>query len=337
MTFGSTRYLGNLNSGLRSFFHPVAFSSDIQDRPVRARLMGQDWVLYRFDGEIQAFLDRCPHRSAPLSVGSVFADGIECLYHGWRFSAEGRCTYIPALGDSQAIPKNASLTCAAKVEERYGLVFLAPDTPKVPLLEIAQDKDAQYERGELPMIVAGQHAGYLADNFLDMAHFPFVHSKTFGDALSVRVAPYNVQESDVGFSAFYSHKFLNREDPGVGIGKRNLEQRRDMTYNYAVPFSMSLELSFVETGGTMVIGFFISPVEECVSQLYTLIWRNDLGFGTLSMQEAIDFELEVLREDLWLQEKYNTPGFALDPRLEAHTAADRITLAMRRSLRRYID
>jgi vanillate O-demethylase monooxygenase subunit len=40
--------------------------------------------------------------------------------------------------------------------------------------------DPSFERSHLPMIETPANARLLADNFLDMAHFPFIHAGTFG-------------------------------------------------------------------------------------------------------------------------------------------------------------
>jgi phenylpropionate dioxygenase-like ring-hydroxylating dioxygenase large terminal subunit len=42
-----------------------------------------------------ALLDSCAHRGAPLSLGTVVAQGIRCNYHGVVFAASGVCAAIP--------------------------------------------------------------------------------------------------------------------------------------------------------------------------------------------------------------------------------------------------
>ena len=324
--------LGNTDERLRRYYHPVARSQDITCEPFKVKLLGQDWVVFRSDEKIRAYVDRCPHRNAPLSIGVWDDSAIQCAYHGWRFALDGNCNFIPAISPGGIIPKSAKLTQAAEIVERYGLVFLAPEPPLLALLDIPQDSDVKFCRAHLMPVDATQHAGYLADNFLDMGHFAFVHSATFGNELNAFVVPYELNVFDDGLDAVYEHTFLNREDPGVLRGERDLLQRRKMTYRYRVPFSMSLALSFVDVGNNTVIGFFILPVEEGLSRLFTVLWRDDMAADDPKMNEAIDFELKVLDEDLKIQQSYAMPGFALDPKLEVHTTADRITVAMRRVL-----
>ena len=151
-------------------------------------LLGEPWVLYRADGRIVAFADRCPHRRTPLSLGHCQAGVLRCAYHGWRFDAAGACVEIPALGPRAPLPPAARLSPPAGLVEAHGIVFLAPEDPIAPLGSIPEADDPSFEAGELPTIVARASAGLLADNFLDVAHFPFVHTGTFGATEEVEVA-----------------------------------------------------------------------------------------------------------------------------------------------------
>src|SRR5690348_382067 len=65
-------------------------------------LLGEPLLIGRdADGAVFAFRDVCPHRGIPLSCGRFDGREIECCYHGWRFSTDGRCTAIPSLVEGQ--------------------------------------------------------------------------------------------------------------------------------------------------------------------------------------------------------------------------------------------
>ena len=90
------RRLNNTHPALRSAWHPAARSSEIGEQPVRVEVLGKPYVVFRSsEGELVAFLDRCPHRLAPLSLGRPEDDVLRCAYHGWCFDASGRCVEIP--------------------------------------------------------------------------------------------------------------------------------------------------------------------------------------------------------------------------------------------------
>jgi vanillate O-demethylase monooxygenase subunit len=332
MVVAMARPLSNVDPALRRCWHPVARPAEVTEQPGRVLLLGQPWVLYRVGGELVAFADRCPHRHSPLSIGHCEEGVLRCAYHGWRFDGSGACIEIPALGPEAALPPAARLSPPAGLVEAHGMVFLAPEEPLAPLGRIAEAADPSFVAGELPTLEARASAGLLADNFLDVAHFPFVHAGTFGADEAAEVPRYEVGRDGWAFTMGYQHSFANREDPGVAAGTRPLVQTRRLAYRLDAPFHLQLRIDFVEAGGTNVIGFFIQPETATSCRLFTTLWRNDLGGDAARMDEAVDFEVAVLREDLVVQEAYDELVLPLSPTAEVHTRADRTTLELRRVL-----
>jgi phenylpropionate dioxygenase-like ring-hydroxylating dioxygenase large terminal subunit len=328
-----SRTLSNVDPVLRRCWHPVARPAEITEQPHRVLLLGQPWVLYRAEGRLVAFEDRCPHRRSPLSLGACDQGGVlQCAYHGWRFDPSGACVEIPALGPEATVPPAARLSAPAGLAEAHGIVFLAPDEPLAPLGVMPEADDPSFVAGELPTMTARASAGLLADNFLDVAHFPFVHAGTFGADEAAEVPQYSVARDDWSFTMSYEHSFANREDPGVASGLRPLVQTRRLAYRLSAPFHLRLRIDFVEAGGTNVIGFFIQPETAESCRLYTTLWRDDLEGDEVRLGEAIDFEVAVLREDLVIQEAFDELVLPLSPTAEVHTRADRTTLELRRVL-----
>ena len=329
--------LGNSHRALRQAWHSLCRSSDVVATPRTARLLGENWVTWRDPaGRAHVFLDRCPHRLAPLSLGTCEGAGVRCGYHGWLFDGDGVCVEIPALGDGAALPQRARLTEPAGVVESHGMLFVAPEAPLTPVPTIAAAIDPSFVVGDLPVIVTRGGAGLLADNFLDMAHFPFVHAKTFGADESREVPTYTVTREGYTFSAAFEHEFANREDPGVAQGRRSLLQRRRLTYRYTAPFHLELAIDFLDAGGSNVIGFFLTPEDEQTVRIYSSLWRNDLGGSSERMNEAVEFEVAVVEEDLALQSRYQSLGLPLDVTVEVHTRADRTTIELRRILSDFV-
>jgi phenylpropionate dioxygenase-like ring-hydroxylating dioxygenase large terminal subunit len=326
------RTLGNTDAALRRCWHPVARPAEVSEQPTRFMLLGQAWVLYRVGGEIVAFADRCPHRRCPLSLGRTESGVLQCAYHGWRFDGDGACLEIPALGPGATRPPAAHLSPPAGLVVSHGMVFLAPEEPLAPLGAIPEADDPSFVAGELPTMVARASAGLLADNFLDVAHFPYVHAGTFGADEAAEVPQYAVARDGWGFTMSYEHSFANREDPAVAAGTRPLVQHRRLAYRLDAPFHLRLRIDFVEAGGSNVIGFFIQPESADSCRLFTTLWRDDLAGDERRMTESIDFEVAVLREDLWVQEAYDELVLPLTATAEVHTRADRTTLELRRVL-----
>ncbi len=331
------QFLTNVDPRLRRAFHPVALSSEVAAAPLPVVLLGERWVLCRLGGVIAAFDDRCPHRGAPLSLGHIEGgDRLRCRYHGWCYGADGAVVEIPALGpEVRALPP-CRLTRPAAVVERYGIVWLAPEEPAAGVLDVPEADDPSYDVGFLPPQRAHVGAGLMIDNFLDMAHFPFVHGGTFGADSPEVIREYSAGRVEGGFEVVYDDTFSNREDPGVAAGIRPLLQQWRMTYVYRVPFSVRLRLDFLDAGGANVVAFFVQPetAEEC--RLYTLLYRDDTAGDAAAMAEAVAYQEAVMAEDLLVQERYEDNRLPLDLRREVHTRADRITLELRRLLRELV-
>ena len=78
--------LDNVHPALPRLLAPGVPSSAVaDDAVVPVRLLGEDWAVARIGGRLAAFVDRCPHRMAPLSAGTRVRRLLQCAYHGYRF------------------------------------------------------------------------------------------------------------------------------------------------------------------------------------------------------------------------------------------------------------
>ncbi len=319
-----------LRDAMLHAWHPIALGSEIGAQPTKAWLLDEPWVLWRdASGAILAFHDRCPHRLAPLSAGAVLESGeLQCGYHGWRFGTSGACTLIPALGGNAPIPGRARLHAAAAIAECAGVVWIAPCRPPNGPPEI-DSIGSDFLTGILDPVEADVDPGMMLDNFLDVAHFPFVHAETFGSQQSAAVDGYHIYRTKHGFVATTEHEFANHEDRGVAEGTRPLVQRRRMTYTYLPPYAATLRLDYLDAGGTNLIVFAVQPQCGRRCRIYTVLVRNDLDAAEL--REAVVFEQRVLEEDLVVQRRMSGP-LRLDLTAEVHTRADRLTIELRRTM-----
>ena len=165
---------------LRNQWYVAAMASEIGHKPLGRTICNEDIVLFRRgDGSIAVLEDRCPHRKAPLSLGQVIGDDIECPYHGVRVNGTGACTLIPS---QQNIPRGLK-TQAYPVIEAYNLVFVwmgeAAKADPALLPDWSPHTSPEWTT------VYGYHhvkANYLLviDNLLDLTHLAFVHKATLG-------------------------------------------------------------------------------------------------------------------------------------------------------------
>lgn len=325
--------IDNSTTALRQFWHPVTRSEHVADAPIQVELLGEHYVVVRLHQQLVAYADRCPHRGARLSNGSIVNGDLACPYHGWRFGSDGACHLIPALGVGAAVPKRACLQPLA-VQERYGLIWLAPEEPRAPIIDIAAWNDPTLDRVWLPEVDMRAGAAQFIDNFLDFAHFPFVHAGTFGNTESPLLDDYTVNRETHGLTVHYEHTIANHEDPLVATDEHPLIQPRTMHYQYALPFSALLRLELPTANMINAIAVFAQPVRVGFTRLYTVMLRNDCSTADLATA-AVDYELAVLAEDLSIIEQLS-PSFELDPIAQVHTRADRLTIEYRRLLREHL-
>lgn len=102
---------------------PVEFSRHVpQGQVVQSMLHGQELALWRsVAGTVQAWENRCPHRSVRLTLGFVADDQLVCRYHGWRYGSDGRCSGVPST--PTLAPPPAACVRAYMCREADGVVW----------------------------------------------------------------------------------------------------------------------------------------------------------------------------------------------------------------------
>lgn len=102
-------------------WYPICLSSAATSSFVRGFdfLDGRVIVFRDKEGKAHVMSAYCPHLGADLSVGDMVDGQVRCVFHHWRYGADGRCSGMPS---SDPIPPTARLfefpTC-----EKYGLVW----------------------------------------------------------------------------------------------------------------------------------------------------------------------------------------------------------------------
>jgi phenylpropionate dioxygenase-like ring-hydroxylating dioxygenase large terminal subunit len=227
------------------------------------------------------------------------------------------------------------------VRERWGLVWLAPEEPVTELFADPDADDAAYVGAWLPPARTPAAAGVVADNFLDVAHFPFVHAGTFGAAEETVVPRYEVTVEAHGCRSVQEQWFDNPQDPAVAAGVRPLRQRRRATYVHRAPFQLLLRLEELDAGAVKTILFFAQPESRSSTRIYTKMLLHGVGGvadpGPDVLAREVAFEEAVLAEDLALQRAMRVSGLPLRMRDELHVRADLLGVTLRRTLAGFLE
>ena len=166
----------NSNRYLRNAWYVAAWSSEVGRSLLERTILEQPVLLYRKEnGEVAAIGNACPHRRAPLSLGKLIGDVVQCPYHGLRFDSRGVCVLNP---HSDGMIPAKMLTPSYPLVERHGLVWLwfgdaeKADPATIPDFSCHLDPELAFVGGVIEM-----EANYqlIADNLLDLAHGEFVH------------------------------------------------------------------------------------------------------------------------------------------------------------------
>ncbi len=221
-----------------NFWYAALRSDQLGDQPVRVRMLGQNFVLFRDSGGARCLANVCVHRGGSLAGGKVKGDCIECPYHGWQFDGEGRCTRIPSIGAGARIPVRARVD-AYPVEERYGLVhvFLGdlPEGERPDIMPIPEYGQPGWH-AQLDEYLNTADYRRTIENGLDPAHNEFVHtthgfSGKEGDSRVPELA-IEEQEWGCGFMTTYYSPPLHDEKMKAAAGRTSNAEVTAGTYHH---------------------------------------------------------------------------------------------------------
>jgi vanillate O-demethylase monooxygenase subunit len=169
---------------LRDSWYQAAWSHELSnDKPVVRTILERTLLLFRDElGFPRAILDRCPHRFAPLSAGTVANGRVRCGYHGLAFDGHGRCVDNP-----HGAITSAMCVGSFRVVERYEAiwVWMGPSPAEEALLADLTfiDKTPKSARffGYLPTAANYQ---LITDNILDLSHADYLHPSSLGGIMT---------------------------------------------------------------------------------------------------------------------------------------------------------
>lgn len=152
--------------------------------------------------------------------------------------------------------------------------------------------DPEFQQIVCPTIDIGGFAGRQVEGFLDVAHFGFVHTETFGDRANTRVPSYVPETNDVGFTVDYWSSVANYPVGSMAKSPEGFEWLRH--FEVHLPFTASITVHFPDNGRLVVMNC-ASPVSSRMTRLFAPIARN---FDKHIPVEAVhEFNRQVFEED----------------------------------------
>jgi phenylpropionate dioxygenase-like ring-hydroxylating dioxygenase large terminal subunit len=311
------------------FWHPVCTAGEVgaataTGAPIGVTLLGRRLVVADLDGALVALDARCPHRSASLACGALDGAGLRCAYHGWRFDAAGRCVDIPSMPDGP-IPSRAAVG-AYEVQEAYGLVWVRLDgaaQTALPALPAWGDPAFRMIAGTPYTWPVG--APRRVENFVDLAHFAFVHDGSLGRRDDPVPPIPEVGRADGELRFRYDPPDIEVEDSAMYGSSR---------YRIPMPLTVSIEFRLA-TGANRFLWMTASPLDMGTCRAFWWHGRDDDLDG--DDEPYVAFQARVLAEDEPVVCSQDPAPLPLDPAEELSVRTDRVSIEYRRFLRDIAD
>jgi phenylpropionate dioxygenase-like ring-hydroxylating dioxygenase large terminal subunit len=307
-------------------WHPVENAQALRPGAIIAtRLLGTDLALWRAaDGRPRAWLDRCPHRGTRFSIGSIQNDQLVCGYHGWHFANDGHCSEIPAMPGF--VPPRSACATTYPVLESHGLVWVCLGSAKSgppPFPEAAAPGLRAVVCGPYEVAASGPR---IVENFLDMAHFAYVHRGILGDPARPEVKDYDVRPLEGGgVIATGCFAWQPRANSVIEGGS-------EVEYSYRVTRPLTAILTKVaqaQNNFREAITLHVQPLDEEASRAWIVLAMSDRGQSEESLRA---FQDTIFLQDRPILESQQPRRLPLRAGAEVAVACDRMSQAYRRYL-----
>jgi vanillate O-demethylase monooxygenase subunit len=237
-------------------WYMAGWSGDLAAGGFTREICGERLFVYRLaDGTPAALRDRCPHRFAPLSMGTRDGDLVVCPYHGLAFGPDGLCQRNPY---AQRIPAGAQVPAYA-VCEQDGILWLwrgqreEADLALIPSFPFVPDAEGWRTLTGYTLMQANYQYG--TDNLMDLSHIEFVHRGSFAGQGVIFAGQHGVEQSG---DTLHSNWWMPGIAPpsvaqGVFPADALVDHWLDMRWN--APASMRLNVGVCPHGAPRDAGF----------------------------------------------------------------------------------
>ncbi|MDB5817987.1 MAG: vanillate O-demethylase oxygenase [Rhizobacter sp.] len=266
-------------------WYPLAWSRDIGRSLAARRVLEQDIVVFRAeDGSVAALEDACPHKLAPLSIGTLRGDSVECGYHGLTFDCSGQCVRIPGQDKVPATIKVRAYPTA----ESMGMVWVwmgpAELADRSKVFHLPQYDDPAYSVVEGDALDVKCNYLSLADNLCDPSHVVYVHQSTLASAGRIETPVQHERQGDKVVTWRWVIDgplipvFKGLKDFGGNVDRWHY-------YHYHAPSIAVIDFGSAKTGTGAPEGMrddciqmfachFITPVDERTCVQHWLVLKN---------------------------------------------------------------
>ncbi len=217
---------------------------------------------------------------------------------------------------------------ALPVKERYGYAWTTLGTPERDILDIPETVEPDRRWVKCGAVVVKASGLRIVENFLDMAHFPFVHTDILGSEQDTEVRRYVAEiRSDTDEVWATDCKFFQPQ-AALSASEGVME---DYTYRVGSPFTVILYKGCPTAANRWdIICLFVQPMEEDLCRAHPVMFIID---DTSTQASLIQFQQLIFLQDRIILENQRPRLLPLEPRAEIPTRADISSVAYRRWLK----
>ncbi len=213
------------------------------------------------------------------------------------------------------------------VDERYGYLWVALDEDAKPLFEIPEWSEPDRRGVHAATVGVRTSAPRAIENFLDMAHFPFVHTGILGAEPHTEVREYDVSLDEAAGEILATNCSFQQPRAAVGVTEA---MRVDYVYRVPHPFCTMLYKSCpADLSRRDVIGLFVQPVTETTVRAHAWVCVVDPRSSDTALKL---FQQTIFGQDKPILENQRPVRLPLDTRAETPIRADRMAVTYRRWL-----
>ena len=222
----------------------------------------------------------------------------------------------------------AGLENPLPTRQRYGCLWTTLGTPATELLPVPEADETDRRVIVCGAISVKTSGLRIVENFLDMAHFPFVHTDILGAEPHTEVMQYTTEiRRDVDEVWATNCQFFQ---PQAALSATGGIMTQYM-YRVANPFATILYKTCPNAANRWdVICLFVQPLDPDRCRAHPIMFLID---DTSALTDLINFQQLIFLQDRIILENQRPALLPLEPRAEIPTRADATSIAYRRWLK----
>ncbi|MBW4437365.1 MAG: Rieske 2Fe-2S domain-containing protein [Pleurocapsa minor GSE-CHR-MK-17-07R] len=266
-------------------------------------VVGEPLVITRgTDGKLKAFFNVCAHRAGPVASGKGNRKSLQCKYHGWTYTLDGKLMNAPEFDGVENWDKSAVCLQPVRVVEWGPFIFVNLDDSAPDFMEVYGSIDEEIRRKgfDIGRMRAMERRDYYidcnwkvyVDNYLEGYHVPIAHPGLYREL--------DYEQYRVDTFRYYSSQYApirpSKDGDIQGRDRRYVrtEAEAEALYYWIFPNTM---LNVYPDNMSINI---ILPVghDKTLTIFEWYFEEPGTGDGWESMQQTIAFSDEIQQEDI---------------------------------------